>query len=106
MGDKPGHVFDADVSLVESLGSELYAYIEYEEGAAESEELAELASDAGAEDLPASEANQATARLDPVSSVKAGQTARLWIDTSKVHLFNPASGESLTVERARQAARA
>src|SRR4051812_16209366 len=42
IGDKPGHLFDARVSLVESLGSELYAHIEYEEGGAESEELAEL----------------------------------------------------------------
>ena len=106
VGDKPGHVFDAKISLVESLGSELYAYIEYDAGgAAQAEELAELAADSGAQELPASERNQATARLDPVSNVKAGETARLWIDTSKIHLFDPGSGESLTVDRARQAAR-
>ena|SRR5947209_8096380 len=104
VGDKPGHVFDARIGLVESLGSELYAYIEYEEGGPEAEELAELAADSGAGELPASESNQATARLDPVSNVKAGQTARLWVDTSKVHLFDPSSGASLTVERAREAA--
>src|SRR3954468_4347224 len=104
VGGKPGHVFDADVTLVESLGSELYAYIEYEEGAAESEELAELAADAGAGDLPSSEANQAVARLEPASSVQAGGRARLWIDTSKIHLFDPSNGQSLTVAKAREAA--
>jgi multiple sugar transport system ATP-binding protein len=105
VGDKPGHVFDADVSLVESLGSELYAYIEYDAGgAAQAEELAELAADAGAADLPSAEQSQAVARLEPTSDVKAGARARLWIDTSKIHLFNPQSGESLTVDRAREAA--
>ncbi|MFL5893421.1 MAG: ABC transporter ATP-binding protein [Solirubrobacterales bacterium] len=54
VGDKPGHVFDANVSLVESLGSEVYAHIDYEEGGAESEELAELAADAGAAGSPVS----------------------------------------------------
>src|SRR4051812_15528751 len=105
VGDKPGHVFDADVSLVESLGSELYAYVEYDAGgAAQSEELAELAADAGAADLPSTEQSQAVARLEPTSNVKAGAPARLWVDTAKVHLFDPQSGGSLTVDRARQAA--
>src|SRR4051794_37783886 len=106
VGGKPGHVFDANVSLVESLGSELYAYIDYEEGGAESEELAELAADSGAGDLPSSETNQAVARLEPTSNVKAGTPAKLWIDTAKVHLFDMSSGKSLTVDRARQAATA
>jgi multiple sugar transport system ATP-binding protein len=103
IGDKPGYVFDAKISLVESLGSELYAHIDYEEGAAEAEELAELAADAGAADLPSSEQNELVARLEAASSVQAGQTAKLWIDTSKVHLFDPSSGQSLTVERSRAA---
>jgi multiple sugar transport system ATP-binding protein len=104
VGDKPGHVFEAPVSLVESLGSEVYAHIEYEEGGAEAEELAELAADSGSADLPSSEQNQAVARLEPATDVKAGASARLWIDTSKVHLFDPSNGKSLTVEKARQAA--
>src|SRR4051794_4555804 len=103
IGDKPGHRFEATISLVESLGSELYAYIEYEEGGPESEELAELAADAGAADLPSTGSNQAVARLEAASDVKAGAAAKLWIDTTKIHLFDPASGHSLTVERAREA---
>src|SRR5689334_1051751 len=105
VGDKPGFVFDAKITLVESLGSELYVHLEYDAGgAAEAEELAELAADAGAADLPSGEANDAVARLEPASGVKAGAPAKLWIDTSKVHLFDPGSGESLTVARAREAA--
>ena len=36
------------------------------------------------------------ARLDPTSKVKRRETAELWADTSKLHLFDPESGESLT----------
>src|SRR4051795_8356967 len=52
VGDQPGHVFDARVGHVESLGSDLFAYIEYEGDSAEAEDLAELAADAGTADLP------------------------------------------------------
>jgi multiple sugar transport system ATP-binding protein len=96
MQGKPGHTFEAKISLIESLGSDLFAYFEYGGEGVQSEELAELAADAGAAELPSTEANQATARLEPSSSIKAGETARLWLDTSKVHLFDPQSGDSLT----------
>ena len=56
--------FTAKVDVVESMGSELYAYFEIE-GAEEihSDQLDELAADAGLEDLPSSGA-QIVARLD------------------------------------------
>src|SRR4051794_23015482 len=95
VGDQPGHVFDARVGHVESLGSDLFAYIEYEGDSAEAEDLAELAADAGTADLPNLETNQAVARLEPSSGVQEGSTAKLWIDTSKIHLFDPKTGEAL-----------
>lgn len=36
------------------------------------------------------------ASLDTASRVKAGEPADLWFDTSKMHLFDPATGENLT----------
>src|SRR5436190_16072963 len=100
IGDKPGHHFEADVSLVESLGSDLFAHISYGGAGAQSEELAELAADAGGADLPSSEDNEAVLRLEPSSSVQAGSKGRFWMDTSKVHLFDPKSGESFTAKGA------
>ena len=52
--DRPGLMkFKAKVDVVESMGSELYAYFDVEtEGEVQSDELAELAKDAGMEDLP------------------------------------------------------
>jgi multiple sugar transport system ATP-binding protein len=105
VGDKPGLVFEAQVSMVESLGSDLFAYIDYEGADVQSEELAELAADAGLTDLPsAGEVNQAVARLEPSSDIRAGQRARLWLDTTKIHLFDPSTGESLTVQKRAPAA--
>src|SRR3954451_1653806 len=108
IGDKPGHRFEADISLVESLGSDLFAHIAYGGEGAQSEELAELAADAGGAELPTSEENEAGLRrreeneavliLEPASSIQAGSKGRFWMDTSKVHLFDPKSGESLTAK--------
>jgi multiple sugar transport system ATP-binding protein len=103
-GDKPGHVFETEVSMVESLGSDIYAYIDLEGQAAQSEQLAELAQDAGGGDLPGSDANQVTTRLSAASQIKQGGRAKLWLDTTKVHLFDPHGGDSLTVSRAREQA--
>jgi multiple sugar transport system ATP-binding protein len=96
VGDKPGHVFDAPISLTESMGSEIYAYFELEGEGAQSEELQELAADAGTMDVPGAGDTRVVARLDPTSPVKAGQSKRLWMDTSKVHLFDAADGRNLT----------
>src|SRR5207247_454883 len=102
IGGKPGHTFDAPITLIESLGSDLFAYFEYRGEEVQTQELAELAADAGAADLPhVGGATQAIARLEPASDIRADTTARLWMDTSKVHLFDPRTGEPLTHRGAR-----
>ena len=49
------------------------------------------------------EGSRAVARLSAESDVRPGQKARLWIDTAKLHLFDPHSGR---VADARPRARA
>ena len=61
----------------------------------ESEELAELAQDAGAERGARRAARQIVARLDAASKVERGDEAELWVDTSKLHLFDADSGDDL-----------
>jgi multiple sugar transport system ATP-binding protein len=87
--------FRAKVDVVESMGSELYAYFEVA-GAAEikSDQLQELAADAGMEDLPSSGA-QIVARLDAASSARADQEIELSLDCSQIKLFEPEGGKSL-----------
>ncbi|HEX2087290.1 MAG TPA: sn-glycerol-3-phosphate ABC transporter ATP-binding protein UgpC [Solirubrobacteraceae bacterium] len=87
--------FDAPIVLTESMGSETYAYFTYEGRAAQSDELSELAADAGLTDLPSSGENQAVARLDPQTGAREGQTTKLWMNADKLHLFDPRDGRNL-----------
>ena len=88
-------VLKAKIDLVESMGSELYVYFEIESEGVESKELAELAADSGAAEVPGSGTGQVVARLAPESQVRRGEEAELWLDTSKLHLFDPGSGQRL-----------
>ncbi|WP_028060883.1 ABC transporter ATP-binding protein [Candidatus Solirubrobacter pratensis] len=87
--------FRAKVDVVESMGSELYAYFEIA-GAADvrSDQLQEIAADAGMEDLP-SAGSQIVARLDAASSARADQEIELSLDCSQIKLFEPEGGKSL-----------
>jgi multiple sugar transport system ATP-binding protein len=92
-----GWPFDANIELTESMGSEIYAHFDFEQGEElESEELRELQEDAGTSDVPGSASGHAVARVDAGSNVKAGERAKLWLDTGKLHLFNPSDGHSMT----------
>jgi multiple sugar transport system ATP-binding protein len=89
-----GTTFRAKIDLVESMGSELYAYFNTE-GGIESDELAELAADTGMEETASSSEHTVVARLDAASRVTRGEEAELWVDSSKLYLFDPSSGRSL-----------
>ena len=62
-------------------------------------ELEELAADSGAAEVPGSGSNQVVARLDAASDVKRGQQAELWLDTAKLHFFDPQSGRRLGADQ-------
>jgi multiple sugar transport system ATP-binding protein len=95
---KTGYEFDAPIELTESMGSEIYAHFSVEGETAESAELQELAADAGTADVPSAGAGgHAVARVSPESRAQAGQKSRLWIDTSKIHLFDPSDGRNLAI---------
>jgi multiple sugar transport system ATP-binding protein len=95
-----GSVFRAQIEVLESLGSELYAHFTVKsDQQIESAELRELAEDVGGGEVPmAGEAGRIVARLEPASQVKVGQEAELWVDASKVHLFDPEDGRNLTTD--------
>jgi multiple sugar transport system ATP-binding protein len=97
-GDKEGPRFEVEIDLLESMGSELYVYFDaHSEDASlsESEELRELAEDAGGTDLPSGSSTQVTARLDAASKAARGERIELWLDPSKLHFFDASSGERL-----------
>jgi len=105
-GHTHGVEFEAPIDIVESMGSEIYAYFGFEGGEVTSAELAELARDSGLAETPGAGAGQAVARLNPESDVETGQTAKLWFDGAKLHLFDPRDGASLRQGKAERAAAA
>jgi multiple sugar transport system ATP-binding protein len=95
-----GTTFRAHIEVLESLGSELYAHFTVaSDQQIESQELRELAEDVGGGEVPmAGEEGRIVARLEPASQVRVGQEAELWVDASKVHLFDPDDGRNLTTD--------
>jgi multiple sugar transport system ATP-binding protein len=97
--------FRAKIDVVESMGSELFAYFDVKGEQLETSDLAELAQDAGMEELPShGEGQQVVARLDAASSARAGGELELSLDTSGLKLFDPDGGRSLTAPQAQPAA--
>jgi multiple sugar transport system ATP-binding protein len=91
--DKEGVTFETKITLVESLGSELFAHFASEQ---DSDEVDRAATDAGLDELAGGSLDTIVARLDPSSKVKRGDEAELWLDPSKILLFDPDSGRRLT----------
>ncbi|MGB3441881.1 MAG: sn-glycerol-3-phosphate ABC transporter ATP-binding protein UgpC [Actinophytocola sp.] len=90
-----GSTFTATVDVLESMGSDKYAYFTVEGEAATSAELDELAADAGASDMPAS-GSQLVTRLSAASGAQEGAEVEVWFDADKIQLFDPSSGKNLT----------
>jgi multiple sugar transport system ATP-binding protein len=94
---RTGWTFEAPIELTESMGSEIYAHFDFDQGQdLESDELRELQEDAGTSDVPTSSSGHAVARVDARSGVKAGERSTLWLDTSRIHVFDPSNGHSMT----------
>ncbi|WRZ88089.1 sn-glycerol-3-phosphate ABC transporter ATP-binding protein UgpC [Streptomyces sp. NBC_01007] len=92
-----GTTFSVDIDVVESLGSDVYAYFTEDEWQpTATSELAELAADSGLTDTGAG-AHQIVTRLNASTQVREGSRAELWVDTAKMHVFDPASGANLTL---------
>jgi multiple sugar transport system ATP-binding protein len=91
-----GTTFNAEVDVLESMGSDKFAYFSVEGEQAVSEDLADLAADAGTADVPGGDAGQIVTRLSAASGATEGESMLVWLDTSKIQVFDPGSGRNLT----------
>jgi multiple sugar transport system ATP-binding protein len=87
-----GVTFDVDIDVTEWLGNEQYAFVPFEASTEISNQLAELANELDSEQLR----TQICVELDPLSRVRGGDKATLWLDAERLHLFDPHSGDNLT----------
>jgi multiple sugar transport system ATP-binding protein len=89
-----GSTFKAKVDVVEWLGNEAYAYIPFEAPAEVQEQLQQLERDLDGETLH----TQLVISLDAASRIKEEDEAEIYVDARFIHLFDPATGENLTVD--------
>jgi len=90
-----GVTFSAQVDVLESMGSDKYAYFSLSGDRASSAELEELAADAGRTDLGSS-GSQLTTRLSTASTATEGKKLEIWFDAERSLVFDPSSGRNLT----------
>ncbi|MET8761186.1 sn-glycerol-3-phosphate ABC transporter ATP-binding protein UgpC [Lentzea sp. NPDC004782] len=90
-----GGRFTSQVDVLESMGSDKYAYFTLTGEQAATAELQELAADAGSDDVPGDGISLVT-RLSSASAAVEGASADIWFDADKVQLFDPSTGRNLT----------
>jgi multiple sugar transport system ATP-binding protein len=88
-----GSTFRAKVDVVEWLGNEAYAYIPFDAPPEMKAQLQQLEKELEGESLR----TQLVISLDSASTIAEGDEAEIFVDASKMHLFDPESGENLTV---------
>ena len=86
--------FRATVDVVEWLGNQAYAYIPFEAPPEVRDQLTQLEKDLDGESLR----TQLVVSLDGASRVAEGDEAEIWINSAKMHLFDPETGQNLTVD--------
>ncbi|MFT4127177.1 MAG: sn-glycerol-3-phosphate ABC transporter ATP-binding protein UgpC [Gordonia sp. (in: high G+C Gram-positive bacteria)] len=86
-----GTTFTADVDVLESMGSDNYAYFRVDSGGAANDALDELAADSG----HSLGGGEMIARLSPESGVRRGTRAQLWFDPARAAIFDQHSGVTL-----------
>ncbi|HEY1568469.1 MAG TPA: sn-glycerol-3-phosphate ABC transporter ATP-binding protein UgpC [Solirubrobacteraceae bacterium] len=104
VGERPGLVaLTATVDVLESTGSDVYAHLSLNGGGraapgSDDPVLRELAQATASEDAEVALAtgSELIARVGVSNSLTEGQEGRLWIDTSRLHLFDPATGRRLS----------
>jgi multiple sugar transport system ATP-binding protein len=85
------------VALTEALGSEIMVHFTVDAPAAYTEDVRELAKDAGDEAAAEAGASEATlvGRFDPRSKVSPGSEATVSVDTRSLHFFDPETGQGI-----------
>jgi multiple sugar transport system ATP-binding protein len=91
-----GHTFTSNVDVLESMGSDKFAYFTLSGEQAMSAELAELAADSGSSEAGGSGGVPIVTRISAASGAKEGEQAEIWFNSDKVQLFDPSNGRNLT----------
>lgn len=90
----------ADVVLTEALGSDVFVHATIDAAPVVTDDTKDLAADSGALDLLERDAiasvSTIVARCDPRTGAKPGERIELTVDVGQLHLFDPATGRTLS----------
>ncbi len=95
-GADPDHTIEANVEVVEVLGSETFVHFELPERPVVTPDIEELLADTGADASSLGDQTKFAARVSSDVQVRSGDRVRLVADSTKFHFFNPADGERVS----------
>jgi multiple sugar transport system ATP-binding protein len=91
------HLFEAKISLAQSMGSEVIAHFEPVGGAVQTEDVSSFTGDAddvaGRDQL--SSAHQLVGRFDPRTAAAAGSVMTVSLDLERIHFFDPGTEDAI-----------
>ena len=86
---------DIKVTLLEQLGSDSYIHFYKDIKPVQTEAIEEILADEGEDISVLGDETKFIARINPNSTVKEGEEIKLSIDSSKLHFFDPSTGNAL-----------
>ena len=86
---------DIEVSLIEQLGSDSYIHFYKDIKPVQTEAIEEILADEGEDISVLGDQTKFIARVNPNSVVKEGEKITLAIDPSKLHYFDPNTGNAI-----------
>ncbi len=90
-----GSPMAVDATLVEQLGSEAYVHFSVPVRPVVTADIEALLADEGADSTSLGDETKFTARVNPDHAPRVGGHVDLVVDTSKLHFFDPETGEAL-----------
>jgi multiple sugar transport system ATP-binding protein len=94
-GEHPERTMEALVDVTEVLGSETYLHYMVPVAPVVTPEIEELLADTGADAASLGSETKFSSRVSSDVTVPTGSTARLVVDTSKLHFFDPETGKRI-----------
>jgi multiple sugar transport system ATP-binding protein len=94
---REGEILHSVADLVEAMGSDVLVHFLVDVPPVVTDDTRELAEDAGTDDLPGARGKGTVlvGRFSPRTRIYEGQPVAAWVDTSRLHFFDPATGSSI-----------
>ncbi|SDJ04654.1 carbohydrate ABC transporter ATP-binding protein, CUT1 family [Actinokineospora alba] len=91
-----GSLLHSVADLVEAMGSDVLVHYPVDAQPADTVDTRALAEDSGADDVPAKHNGMVmVGRFSPRSRIYEGQPIAIWIDTARLHFFDPITGAAI-----------